>query len=42
MENVAEGITWAFLIVPHYALISGLGNLNTMNTVVSVSLKKNY
>lgn len=37
MEALGNGLTWAFLIVPHFALISGLGNLNVMNTVVSVS-----
>lgn len=36
-ENIADGVNWAFLIVPHYALIAGLGNLNLMNTIVSVS-----
>lgn len=36
-DSIAEAMTWAFLIVPHFALISALGNLNEINTVVSVS-----
>lgn len=34
---MADALTWTFLIVPHFALISGLGNLNTLNSAVSVS-----
>lgn len=35
-DNISEAITWAFMIVPFFALTSALGRFNDMNTVVSV------
>lgn len=37
LVHVADALTWTFLIVPHFAMIHGLSNLNEMNTLVSVS-----
>uniref|UniRef100_A0A1B0GH75 Putative lipid exporter abca1 n=1 Tax=Lutzomyia longipalpis TaxID=7200 RepID=A0A1B0GH75_LUTLO len=34
LVHVADGMTWAFLLFPHFALSNGLSNLNTLNTFI--------
>ncbi|XP_055711669.1 phospholipid-transporting ATPase ABCA3 isoform X3 [Phlebotomus papatasi] len=34
LTHVADGMTWAFLLFPHFALSNGLSNLNVLNTMI--------
>ncbi|XP_059614826.1 phospholipid-transporting ATPase ABCA3 isoform X2 [Phlebotomus argentipes] len=34
LVHIADGLTWAFLIFPFFALSNGLSNINTLNTII--------
>lgn len=38
LEHVAEKMTWIFLVVPYFALIQGLSNLNVINSILPVRM----
>lgn len=38
LKHVSDGLTWGFLVFPHFAISHGLNNLNSIITIVMVGL----